>query len=100
MLLVEAGGKAAISASLASFAGLAQAQGQLIRAVRLFGAAQAILQTLNWRLPPADGETYERNVASARAQLSKAAFDTAWEEGHALSMDQAIDYALSGKETP
>jgi len=97
-LLMESGGKAAMAASLAGFAGLALAQGQFIRAVRLFGAAHAILQALTWRLPPADDEAYERNMASVRAQLSEAAFNAAWDEGRALSMEQAIDYALSREE--
>ncbi len=95
MLLWEAGGKAGIAASLAGFAGLALAQGQVFRSVRLFGAADAILQALSWRLPPADDETYQRNLAHARARLGGEAFDAAWAEGHAFSMDQAVDYGLS-----
>ena len=66
--------------------------------MRLFGAADSILKALVWRLPPADDEAYERNLASARAQLSEAAFNAAWDEGRALSMEQAIDYALSREE--
>jgi hypothetical protein len=97
-LVVEAVGKAAIATSLAGFAGLALAQGQFIRGVRLFGAVQAILQSLAWRLPPADDEAYERNMASARAQLSEAAFNAAWDEGRALSMEQALDNALGREE--
>ena len=94
-LLVEAGGKAGIAASLAGFAGLALAQGQVFRSVRLFGAADAILQSLSWRLPPSDNETYERNLAHARAKLGGEAFERAWAEGHAFSIDQAVAYGLS-----
>jgi hypothetical protein len=96
---VEAGSKAAIATSLAGFAGLAVAQGQLIRGVRLFGAVQAILQALAWRLPPADDEVYERYMASARTQLSEEAFNAAWDEGRALTMEQAIDYALIASQS-
>ncbi len=95
---MEAGGKATIAASLSGFAGLALAQGQFIRAVRLFGAAQASLESLAWRLPPADDDAYQRNLASARAQLSGAVFNAAWDEGRALSLEQATDYALSREE--
>jgi hypothetical protein len=94
-LLVETGGKAGIAASLAGFAGLALAQTQAIRAVRLFAAVHTILQDLAWRLPPADDEIYERNLTDARAQLSEAAFKAAWDEGGSLNMEQAIAYALS-----
>ena len=93
--LMDAGGKAGIAASLAGFAGLALAQGQIIPAVHLFGAVDSLLQTLAWRLPPADNKAYEQNLASARAQLTDAAFQTAWDEGRALSTEQAIRYALS-----
>jgi hypothetical protein len=34
----------------------------------------------------------------ARAQLSEGAFNAAWDEGRALTMEQAIDYALSREE--
>ncbi len=98
MLLVEAGSRAGIAANLSGFGGLALAQGQPVRAVRLFAAVQAILHSLVWRLPPADDEVYEQNLATVRAQLSEADFKSAWNGGSALSMEQAIVYALSGEE--
>ena len=66
--------------------------------MRLFTAVQAILKDLVWRLPPADDEVYERNLGTARAQLSEAEFNGAWKEGSALSMEQAVAYALSQEE--
>jgi tetratricopeptide (TPR) repeat protein len=93
--VAETGGKAGVATSLAGFAGLALAQGQAIRAVRLYGAAQSILQALNWRLPPADEQEYERALAKVHQQLDEPAFKAAWEEGRMLSIDQAIAYALS-----
>ncbi len=93
--VAETGGKAGVATSLAGFASLALAQGQVIRAVRLFGAAQSILQALNWRLPPADEQEYERALAKVHQQLDESTFNAAWEEGRMLSMDQAIAYALS-----
>ena len=38
---------------------------------------------------------YERTVAEGRAALGEAAFAMAWAEGRAMSLDQAIEYALS-----
>ncbi len=97
-LLIEAGGKATIAASLSGFAGLALAQGQFIRAVRLLAAAQASLESLAWRLPPADDDAYQRDLASTRAHLGEAAFKAAWEEGRVLTLEQATDYALSHED--
>jgi hypothetical protein len=37
---------------------------------------------------------YERTVAEGRATLGEAAFAAAWTEGRAMSLDQAVAYAL------
>jgi hypothetical protein len=37
----------------------------------------------------------ERGVASLRAQLDEAALVTAWAKGRAMTLEQAIEYALS-----
>jgi hypothetical protein len=42
---------------------------------------------------------YERDLAAIRAQLDHAAFDAAWEAGHALTLEQAIDSALLAVDT-
>ena len=40
-------------------------------------------------------QEYEQKVAEARAALGDAAaFDAAWAEGLALTMEQAVEYAL------
>lgn len=98
LLLIEAGSKAAIAASIAGFAGLALAQDQVIRAARLFGAVDTILQSLAWRLPPADYEMHKHYLARARAQLGEEAFTAAFNEGCAMNMEQVLAYSLSHEE--
>ena len=44
------------------------------------------------RLAPA--VEFDRSVAAVRAQMDEEAFARAWSEGRAMSMTQAIDYAL------
>jgi len=44
-----------------------------------------------WR---ADAIEFERNVAATRAQLDEATFAAAWTEGKAMTLEQAIEYAL------
>ena len=39
--------------------------------------------------------TMIRSVASARAALGEATFVAAWAEGQAMTLDQAIEYALT-----
>jgi hypothetical protein len=48
-------------------------------------------------LPVQTGERahYDDSVATVRAGLDEAAFARAWAEGGAMTLDQAIDYALS-----
>jgi hypothetical protein len=48
---------------------------------------------INSAIDFADQPEYDRQVASVRAHLGKAAFPTAWAEGQAMTLQQAIDYA-------
>jgi hypothetical protein len=42
---------------------------------------------------------YEHTVADLRAQLPAPDLEAAWAAGRALTMDQAVDYALSSDTT-
>ena len=46
------------------------------------------------RLSRADQIEHDRVVANARAQLDEATWETAWAEGRAMTLEQAIAYAL------
>jgi non-specific serine/threonine protein kinase len=80
---------------LEGLAGLAGAQGRQEQAARLFGAAEALLEISGVRLDACDRVDYDRNVAAVRARLGEAAFATAWTEGQAMTIEQAIEYALA-----
>ncbi len=73
----------------------AQAMGHLKRAARLFGAAQALIEAITNRRVPADQIEYQRNLTALRAQLDEAAFQSAWAAGKAMTMEQAIEFAMS-----
>jgi hypothetical protein len=45
-------------------------------------------------LDSVDRALFERNMAAAYAQLGEEKFGKAWTEGRAMSMEQAVDYAL------
>jgi len=70
-------------------------QGYLERARQLLResfAAQEEAQS--WPLPPVARADYDSDVAIARAHLGEAAFEAAWVEGQAMTLEQAITYAL------
>jgi non-specific serine/threonine protein kinase len=64
------------------------------RAARLQGAAETLRETIGLPVSPSEHIFYDADVAAARAGLGDAAFNAAWGEGRALSMEQAVAYAL------
>jgi non-specific serine/threonine protein kinase len=77
---------------------VAVAQGQPDRAVRLFGAAEAVREAGGWSLPPVYRSDHEEAVAALRAEVGQAAFAAAWAEGRAMLLDQTVTYALQGSD--
>jgi hypothetical protein len=45
---------------------------------------------------PANRIAHDQNVAIARTQLDEATFAAAWAEGRAMTLEQAVAYALGG----
>jgi hypothetical protein len=63
----------------------------------LLGAAEGVCVAMGWT-PTADPVEYERAVQDARAALGEEGLTAAWAEGRAMSLDDAIQYALAGEE--
>ncbi len=84
---------------LSSLQGLAAVVASLrepLRAARIWGAAERSRAEIGLPLKPSERSGYERRVAAARvASGDDAAFDSAWQEGRSLTLDQAIDLALA-----
>jgi predicted ATPase/class 3 adenylate cyclase len=80
---------------LSGLAGVAGMVGQPVRAARLLGAADALAELIHMLLRHGHRIAFERNVALARAQLDDATFVAAWEAGRAMTLEQAIAYALA-----
>jgi predicted ATPase/DNA-binding XRE family transcriptional regulator len=87
--------QATIAMCLLSFGGVAAALHRPDQAARLFGVGEALFRNLQISLDPADQVEHERNVAAARTQLSADEFARYEQEGRFLSLDQAIQLALS-----
>lgn len=87
-----------IAACLQTLAELALRQGQWVRAARLVGAVDAVLNAAAGKLFPTDQVEYDRTVTALRAQLEKESFYAARAEGRAMTAQQASDYALETEE--
>jgi len=90
----ELGAKGDILSILLIFAAFALQAGKPSRAVRLYAAAQALRQAIDMAFSLAQTGEYEANLASARTQLDPPAFAEAWADGRALTMEEAVAYAL------
>jgi hypothetical protein len=73
-------------------AGVALGEGQTQRTAQLLAVARRLVEI--GHMHPVDRDDYERDVALARAQLGEDAFTAAWAEGQAMSLEQAITFAL------
>jgi len=79
--------------------GLAEMVGMRRRPERvagLLGAAAALRQAIGAPLPPVNQDNRQRSVDSASAELGAAGFAAAYSRGRAMTLEQAIEYALTG----
>ncbi|HLV81092.1 MAG TPA: tetratricopeptide repeat protein, partial [Chthonomonadaceae bacterium] len=81
-----------ITYALEAFASLAALPEQAERAARLYGAAEALRETLGAPLPANEREEHARRVECVRTALEAAAFAAAWAEGRAMTVAQAVAY--------
>jgi tetratricopeptide (TPR) repeat protein len=90
-LFREVGDKRGLAECLAGLAGVAAAEGEPLRAARLFGASEAIREASGFA--PWFPDDDEQNVAHARHLLG-ADITTAWNEGRAMTLEDAVATAL------
>jgi non-specific serine/threonine protein kinase len=84
---------------LAILSGPITAQGHPKRAAQLLGASDYLFETMGGLgLQPTDQAEIDRFEATVRQQLGKEAFKAAWEKGQAMSLEQAIAFALQESE--
>ena len=92
----DLGNRAAISHELECFGFLAIAEEEPQRALKLFGAAEALREKIQAMMTEFERAEYEPAVAQARSFLTEEEFNSLWAEGRALATDQAIRLALEG----
>jgi len=90
----ELGDRRGIADSLAGLATPVAALGSSLRAARIWGAAERLREEIG--SPLLERPRYDQRVAAARAALGDdSAFDRAWQEGRAVTLEQAIGLALN-----
>jgi tetratricopeptide (TPR) repeat protein len=91
----------ALPETLDGLACVAMAKGETERAVRLFGAARALIEQVS-------DHNYTREYAAlrepyleaTRSQLSEEVWEAAFAEGQAMGFEEAVEYALSQEKRP
>ena len=90
------GERRTIAYSLVGVAEVVAALGSILSAARIWGAAERLREEIGSPLAPNERPAYDQRVGAARAALGNdAAFDPAWQEGRALSLDEAIALAMA-----
>ena len=84
--------------SLVGLASVSSAHGKDDRAARLFARAEVLGEAIGFRRSPTGQADYDRWLASTKNRLGEAAFAAAWAEGRAMTLEQAIEYALASEE--
>jgi non-specific serine/threonine protein kinase len=97
---VEAGhDKRLILTGIVLLAGAIGANGESERAARLFGAAETLFEPKGVGVSPVSKPEYERALAFVRDQLGKTRFLACWNEGRAMSLEQAVTSALESGDS-
>ncbi len=97
----EVGDKTYVAYCLEGLAAIVASEGRLAWAARLWGAAEALLETIEVTAYPyaPDRSLYQEQVAAARARLDEQTWVEAWAEGRAMSTVEAVQYALESSKT-
>ena len=90
----DLGNRAAIAHQLECFAFLAISDEEPQRATKLFGAAEALREKIQASMMEPERVEYNQAVAQVRSMLVEAEFIALWAEGRAMTMGQAMAFAL------
>lgn len=89
-----------ITYNLLGLAAVGVWRGKLAQAAQLAGAVEALNQATGFQLAPSLRPIYDGLETIAREQLGDAAFAAAWQQGRAMTRDEAIRYAVAMLASP
>jgi predicted ATPase/class 3 adenylate cyclase len=84
----------AVAHQLECFAMIAIVEAEPQRAAKLFGAADALRETTGHQRTDQEQGEHEQFISRLRSILPEAEFKALWVDGRAMTMEQAIKYAL------
>jgi len=90
----ELGHQIGIAAAMAGLAELSQAVGKFSRAAQLYGIIEGRLAVLSLPLYITDQVEFNRGISALRARLDEKTCAKFWAKGKAMSLDEAIAFAL------
>jgi predicted ATPase/DNA-binding winged helix-turn-helix (wHTH) protein len=97
----QAGNQRGIAGSLELLAAVAFALAGADPAARVWGRAERLREEIGAPHPPSELARYQRDVTTARTALhDDAAFDLAWHEGRAMTLEQVMHHALHPEVRP
>ena len=91
------GNRGAVANQLESLAFTALAKGDVARATRLLGAAEALREQSGDPMTAHERVEYDADVDRLRGDLDPAAFGAAWAEGRRLTAGAAVALAVAGE---
>jgi non-specific serine/threonine protein kinase len=89
------GVKQGILFNLRGMAALEVALGNYERALRIGAVSEHFRESVGFVFPPNEQAEFEQDLTETRAALGEEAFSKVWQEQQALTIEQAIEYALS-----
>jgi predicted ATPase/DNA-binding CsgD family transcriptional regulator len=100
--MAEVEDQANVDFCLGGLAAVAGSAGRIVRAARLWGAEEALLERIEVGVHAyvLDRTLRKSQIDAARARLGEEAFAAAWAEGRTMSPERAIEYALEREPTP
>jgi len=94
---LELGDRRGMADSLEGLANVSLAWTRPLRAARIWGAAERLREDIGLPMAPAFRPRYDGSVKAARvACADDTAFQAAWREGSAMTLEQAVAYAEQG----
>ena len=94
----DLGHRPAIAHQLECIAFVAIAEGHPERAASLIGAAEALRAKIGTSMAAYEQAEYDQQMAGLRALLNETDLSRLWAEGRAMTMEQAIQFAVETKD--
>ena len=92
----EIGHRPALAHELECIAFIMIKKEELEQATTLLGAAQALRELIDSNMTKVEEVEYQKEITSLRASVAQSEFEQAWNRGRGLTMDQAIELAVTG----